>query len=122
MAIVSDGTTDVDLGLSFETIDPGLEKSSKRTGGGNIRSITSGERFKMDVRSRVTPTLYRTFLDLMQNGASNYFFTPSDTTQWEDLYPDISWPLNANIYNISREWDKRDIFYINFKVESTSYV
>lgn len=122
MAIISDGTTEIDLGKTAETIGPGLEKTSKRTGGGNIRSITSGERFKMDCRSRGTPAVYRSLLDLMKNGASSYFFTPTDTSQWTDLYPLTTWPMNANIFDIKREWDNRGIFYIKYKVESTSYV
>ncbi len=122
MAIVSDGVTTVDLGLSFEIPAPGVEKSTTLTGGGNTRSITSGERFRMSVESRVTATLLRTFLDLMLNGASSYFFTPSDITQWSALYPRINFPLNSNIFNISRQWDRRTLYYVNFDVESTSYV
>jgi len=122
MSIVTDGTTSIDLGNTNETIDPILEKSSKRTGGGNVRSITSGERFGMLVEARLTPATYRSFLDLMNNGASSYFFTPTDTTQWTDLYPAATWPLNANIFNISRSWDNRSYYYVKFEVESTSYV
>ena len=85
MAIISDGTTTVDLGLSFEIPSPGLDRSTKTTAAGNTRSITSGERFKMKVTSRITATRLRTFLNLMLNGASNYFFTPPDITQWSAL-------------------------------------
>ncbi len=122
MAIVSDGITEVDLGLSNEKIIPGIDKSTKRTGGGNIRAITSGERFRMDVTCRISDTLYRTLLDLLLNGSNNYFFTPSDITEWTRLYPDINFPLNSDISSPTREWDKRNIYYVNFNVESVSYV
>nr|BDD44680.1 hypothetical protein 10 [Legionellales bacterium] len=122
MAIISDGTTEIDFGRADETVLPGLEKTTKVTAGGNIRSITAGERFKMRVIVRVTPAVYRSFIDLMNNGASNYYFTPTDTTQWDDLYPDITWPLNVDISGIDRDWDNRSYYYVSFNVESVSYV
>ena len=122
MCKISDGTTEIDFGKSTEKIIPGLEKTSKVTAGGNIRSITAGERFRMNVTIRCTPAVYRSFLNLMNNGASNYYFTPSDTTEWDDLYPDITWPLNANIYSINEDWNNRGYYYVAFRVDSTSYV
>ncbi len=122
MATISDGTTDLDLGSSIETIDPQLEKSSKRTGGGNIRAITGGERFKMSVQARLTAAQYRTFIDLMNNGANEYFFTPSDSTQWTDLYPATTWPLSIDLTGLRRQWDNRTSYYVDFTVESASYV
>ena len=122
MASVTDGSTTIDLGKCDETIMPMLEKTSKRTGGGNIRSITSGERLGFQIKARVTPAVYRTLLDLLQNGASNYYYTPNSTTEFTGLYPSTTFPLNANIYNLSRDWDNRSYFYITFDVESTTYV
>jgi hypothetical protein len=122
MAIVSDGTTDLDLGLCEEKEMGGLEKSTKTTAGGNRRSITAGERFAMDVKARLTPAEFRSLRDLLNNGSSNYYFTPSDTTQWTDLYPDITWPLNVDISAPIRDWDNRSRYYVSFGVSSTSYV
>jgi len=122
MAIISDGTTSVDLGLCAELIDPILEKSSKRTAGGNTRSITSGERLVFSVKGRVTPTILRSAFDLLKNGASNYFYTPNDASEWEDLYDSSNFPLNCNITGLKREWDNRNYYYIMFNVESVSYV
>jgi hypothetical protein len=122
MAIVSDGSTDVDLGKCVESLNPVIEKSSKRTGGGDTRSVTGGERLQMDVQCRITPALYRTFIDLMNNGANEYFFTPTDTSEWSSLYPTTTWPLSVNLTNLQRDWDRRDIYYVSFKMESVSYV
>jgi hypothetical protein len=122
MATVTDGTTSLDLGYVTEAIDPVLEKTTLRTAGGNLRSVTSGERLRFKAQARLSKADYRTFINLLKNGASNYFFTPTDDEEWTDLYPTTTWPLNANIYNIKRAWDNRTKFYVDFMVESVSYV
>jgi hypothetical protein len=122
MAKVTDGTTEIDFGKCMETVMPSLEKATKTTAGGNFRAITAGERFRMEVKPRVTPAVYRSFIDLLNNGASNYYFTPSDTTQWTALYPDITWPLNVDISSPMKDWDNRSYYYISFEVVSVSYV
>ena len=122
MATITDGTTSLDLGKTTETIDPVLEKTTVRTAGGNLRSVTSGERLRFRCQARLSPANYRTFIDLLNNGASNYFFTPTDSTQWTNLYGSTTWPLIANIYNIKRAWDNRSYYYVDFFVESVSYV
>jgi hypothetical protein len=122
MAIISDGVTDIDLGKCAEAIDPILEKSSKRTGGGETRSVTGGERVGFIVQCRITPVLYRSLIDLMNNKANAYFFTPTDATEWTSLYPSTTWPLSVDLTALKRDWDRRDIFYVSFRVESSSYV
>lgn len=122
MAVITDGVTEVDLGDSMENVVPTIEKTSKVTAGGNIRSITAGERFKMNVEARVSDTTLRSFFTLLKNGASNYFFTPTTESEWTNSFSNISFPLNCNIYSIERKWDKRDIYYLSFIVESVSYV
>lgn len=121
MATLSDGTTDIDLGKVNERINPMLDKSSKRTAGGNIRSITAGERLSFAVDIRATPAVYRSILDLMVNGSTNYYYTPNDTSEFVGLYPATTFPLNCNINNLKRTWDNRSQFYISFDVEAISY-
>ncbi len=124
MAKISDGTTEISMPQSDDRVNPGIEKSTKRTAGRELRSTVGGEVFKMSVRSRATPAVFRTVIDLLKNGSPNYFFTPEEEDkQWlADLYPDVSYPLNANFSNLGREWDNRNAFYITYDVESTSYV
>ena len=122
MAKVSNGTTEIEFKYAIERIDPLLEKTSKRTGGGNIRSITSGERLNFSVQVRSTPAKYRLLLNMLKDGSSNYFYEPNDTSEWSDMYSSTLFPLNANFTNVKREWDRRDIYYIKFDVESVSYV
>jgi hypothetical protein len=124
MCIIYDGTTTFTSLLSDESINPVIEKNTKRTAGGNTRSITGGERFKATVKIRETPGDYRSLLNVLNSGADNYYFTPQDSTaSWmTSLFPDISFPLNANIGAPKREWDNRSAWYIVFDVESSGYV
>lgn len=122
--VLTDGTTTLTFSNSDENINPVLEKNTKRTAGGNTRSITGGERALFNVTVRLTPTQYRTLLNLLNNGADNYFFTPQDSTDtWmTSLYPDISFPLNVNITETARKWDNRSYWYVEMQAESTGYV
>lgn len=122
MATITDGTTTLDIGMADERLDPILEKSSKITAGGNIRSITSGERLRIAIDCRLTPAKYRTLLNIIKSGATNYYFTPNNsTTEYTDLYPNTTWPLNCNIDSIKRKWDNRSYYYVSFIVEAVSY-
>jgi hypothetical protein len=122
MATLSDGTTDIDLGTANERINPIIDKSSKITAGGNIRSITGGERLMFAVDIRATQATYRSIINLLTNGASNYYYTPNNSTvEWTSLYPNTTWPLNCNINNLKRTWDNRSYFYVSFEVEAISY-
>jgi hypothetical protein len=122
MAIVSDGTTDITILDADENLKSTLERASKRTGGGNVRSITGGERIVSTIKGRVTPANYRLLIDLQKNGASNYFYTPNDSSEWSDLFPTDTWPLNCNIFNLESPWNNRSYYYIEFEMESVSYV
>ena len=123
MAIFSDGTTDLTI-TADEQYKPQIEKTTKRTAGGNLRSITSGERFEVIAKIRVTPTEYRSLINLLKNNSNNYYFTPEDSSKaWmSSIYPDITWPLNVNFDNLSRDWDNRGYWYVSMDIEGTSYV
>ena len=123
MAVFSDGTTDLTY-ASDETYQLPVEKTTKRSGGGNLKSITSGERLSIGVRLRLTPAQYRALLNLFSNNADNYYYTPEDSTKsWmSDLWPNVTWPINVNYSTISNEWNNRGYWYVVLGVDSTSYI
>ena len=120
--IITDGTTSLTFADSEEIVESfDLDKTSKKTAGGDYRSIVAGERYNITSRFRTTNALTRSLKNLLNNGASNYFFTPTGT--WNtSLYSNITFPLNVNVTNIQLEWHNDDIFYVTMHVESTSYV
>jgi hypothetical protein len=122
--IISDGTTDLTYEYSDESINPVIERSNKRTAGGNMRTVTGGERLTVSTTFRTTGTGYRNLINLLNNNADNYFFTPQDSDKqyWSDLYPDITFPINATFSNITRTWDNRSKWWVSMEVQSTSYV
>jgi hypothetical protein len=101
---ITDGVTNLTFTDSDDIIDPIIEKSSRRTGSGDFRC--------------------RTILNLLNNNATNYFFTPRESTQsWMTaLYPDITFPLNVNVTKFKTSFQTKDVVYFTIKVESTSYV
>jgi hypothetical protein len=124
MAIISDGSTDITIEFVDEEINPNLEKSEKRTAGGNARSITGGERLILDLKLRLTPSQVRSITNLFKNNANNYYYTPEDSTAdyWSELYPSLSFPYNATFSKLVRDWDNRSKWYYKMVVTSTEYV
>ncbi len=124
MAIISDGVTDVTIDYVDENINPVVERTTKRTAGGNLRTITSGERLDMQLNMRVTPAQYRSLLTIFTNKADNYFYTPEASTAsyWSALYPSLTFPMNATFRNMKRDWDNRGYWYVQMNMESTEYL
>lgn len=119
MAIISNGTTDITLEFADEILLPSLEKVNKRASGGNLKQQVGGERIQLGVKARVTPSLFRSVLDLLKDGSINYFYTPEDDY---DLYTKVIKPIPVQIDNIGEEWDNRKVHYIKFDVRSISYI
>lgn len=119
---ITDGTTTLTFNDSEEIIDDfDLDKTSKKTAGGDYRSVTTGERFDLTSRFRTTAANIRSLKNLLNNGATDYWFTP--TRSWDDdLYTNITFPLNVNITKIKFEWYNTTVYWVTMKVESTSYV
>jgi hypothetical protein len=117
---LTDGTTSITVNYADEQYETILEKTSTRTAGGNIRSTTGGERFRISVRVRVTESECRSIMALLTNNAETYYYTPD--TDFSTLYPDLSFPIAADISEIKREWNNNTVIYLNFTVEALGYV
>jgi len=119
---ITDGTTTLTFTDSEENFnDFDIEKTRKMTAGGDWKSIVAGERFDIKSRFRTTPENLRLLKDLLNNGSSNYWFTP--TVDWSsDLFPDITFPLRVDITKIKIEWHNGSYYYVTMDVESVSYV
>lgn len=124
MAIISDGTTNISIDYVDERIRPEIEESTTRTAGGDTRRVPGGERLRIKSEWRLTPAQYRSILTLLTNNASNYFYTPEDSTAsyWTDLYPSLTFPMNAQFTEVGRTWDNRSYWYVEMEIESTSYL
>ena len=75
--IISDGTTDLTFLEAGGNPDPELIDSERVTAGGIIKVQPVGERYVEEVSIRLNGAQYRQLLDLLQNGASNYYYTPT---------------------------------------------
>jgi hypothetical protein len=124
MAILSDGTTELDIDYVDERIDPIVEETTSRTAGGSLRQITGGQRLRLFLDMRLTPSQYNTLLSILVSNTNNYFYTPEESTSsyWSDLYPSVTFPINVIFSNQERDWDNRKYWYVKLQAETTSYI
>ena len=120
MAIISDGTTNITLDFVDETYDPILDKSVRTSTAGRLKSQVAGERLQISAKARVTQAQYRSIMDLLNNGATAYFYTPGDNLT--TYYANVTFPLEVDISKITDSFDNKKIFYIKFDVRSVSYI
>jgi len=118
-ALVSDGTTDVNIGLANEIPDRPIEKSTKSSASGALKQQTAGSRLLFNVKARVPGAIYETLVALLTNGAEFYFYTATDT---HTMFPNVVFPLAVEFSNVTRTFDTRDIYYISFTVKSIDYI
>jgi hypothetical protein len=120
--IITDGTTALTFADSEEIINTfDLDKTTKKTAGGDYRSVVAGERYNITSRFRTTAANLRSLKNLLNNGASSYFFTPTVDSS-STLFTNITFPLNVNITDIKIEWYNERVYYVTMAVESVSYV
>ena len=120
--ILTDGITSFTITDSRGKAFPEIDKSTRSTAGGNLRSITTGQRPIFTESIRVTPAQYNSLLQLLTNNATSYFYTPSSDADYSELYPDITFPLAVTVLNLSKEWDNGSHFYVNMDIQGISYV
>ena len=118
-AIISDGTTDINIGLANEIPNRVIERNSKNSASGAIKQQVAGSRLIFSVNARVTGVVYNSLVNLLVNGSQFYFYTPTDT---HSMFPDVTFPLAVEISGLKRDWDNRNVYYISFKTKSIDYI
>lgn len=118
-ALISNGTTDINLGLSDEIPNRPIEKSSKQSASGATKQQIAGSRLIFRVKSRITGAVYNSLINLLTDGSEFYFYTPTDT---HSMFPDVTFPLAVEITPPKRDFDNRDIYYISFTAKSIDYI
>lgn len=122
-AIISDGVTP--FTLSNFTLDDDLiiDESEDRTSGGRITSQQSGMRYGATLKNvRLTAAQYKTFCELISNGANFYTYEPSTAP---DLVASTEFPMQVRV----RRPKKNDqayngglIFYCDIEIEGIEYI
>jgi len=118
-ALISDGTTDVNIGYANEIPNRTIEKSSKLSASGSIKQQIAGSRLSFQVDARVTGAISESIYTLLTNGAEFYFYTPTDT---HSMFPNVITPIPVEFSNLKRTFDNRNIYYISFTVTSLDYI
>lgn len=122
MSIITDGTTSITTTGVLSDDFLNLEQSTRKTAGGGTRTIRTGARFVIEETYRLTGTEFRSLIDLLTNGATQYYFTPSTVP---DFMESTDFPLLCNIGIIKK---KRHVgggtkkYYMTVKIEGVSYI
>ncbi len=117
--ILSDGTTDIEVEYANEVNIPVIDKSTRTSASGNIKSQTSGKRFALQVKCRTTATIATAMYEMLTNGAAAYYYTPEEN---HAPFSSSLYPIEVSVSDFKIEWDNRSTYYLNFKVESVSYL
>ena len=119
MAVFSDGTTDITIKFVDEQITPIIERATKTSAGGRLKSQSTGERLQLRLRIYGTGAQQRSLFNLLTNGANEYYYTTEDT---HTLYSNVTFPLNVIIDNIGWEFDNRSNYVLTATVTSVDYI
>lgn len=122
MSVFSDGTTSVTLRGVLSDDFQTLEQSTRRTAGGGTRTIRTGSRYVTQEEYRTTGAEYKELVDLLTNGATQYFFTPSVIP---DHMSESDFPLLCNIGSPQKERQAgggNKKYFFNIKIESVNYL
>lgn len=118
---LTDGTTTFNV-ESDAHFYADIEKASAKSAGGYWRTQIAGERLKCTESLRLTGAQYRALLDLIKNGAANYYYTP-DITPPE--YDDADFPISV-YFDLSKKkeeaYNGSIIYYVDLDIESSEYI
>lgn len=119
---ITDGTTTLTFtGTRFDDFT-NVEKSTSTTAGGNKRSTTAGHRFIVKEGIRETGTVYGQLVALLTNGATTYYYTPTNVP---DYLSSSDFPMRVNIEPPTK---KRHVgggtkkYYIELAIEGSAYL
>ncbi len=120
--IISDGTTDLTYTGTMTDDFLGVEQSSTRTSGGSTRTIRAGKRFIVVEEIRITGDELESLIDLLTNGAEDYFYTPTTTPDYMSS-TDFPMPVDISIpkkTGIDGGGTKR--YYVSLKIIGADYL
>ncbi len=114
--IIGDGTTDIEVLYPDEKHIYNLDKTTRLSSGGRLKSQVSGRRIKLTVEARVTIEIYNQILNMLENQSLTYYYTPSEI--WQGLYPTVTLPFEANFTLQDPVYQSPSIVYMRIDVES----
>lgn len=117
--IITDGTTS----YTFDTADGNGDyvpiKDVTTTAAGELRVRTAGHRYRVTEIFEVTGTELNNLIDLINNGASDYYYTPTTVPpEWDSSY----FPMSVNITYVGKAnsiYNGAIKYFISLDIEST---
>jgi len=120
--ILSDGNTELTFANSWLNPDQSLSVSTSLTAGGRLKMQTGGERFEGEEIMRVTGSELRALYTLLQSGATEFYYTPTDTPP---EYTSVTFPITVSISDIKKNtkaYNGDIVYHVSMKVTGTEYI
>ena len=120
--IISDRTTSLTFTNSFCNPDQTLSVSTSMTAGGRMKMQTGGERFEGEETLRCTGSELRALYTLLQSGATEYYYTPTETPP---EYTSVSFPITVAITDIKKNVKATSdgiVYHVSMRVTGTEYI
>jgi hypothetical protein len=120
---ITDGVTTFTIENCTVDDDLKIDESEDITSGGRITSQQSGMRYVSTLKNvRMTASEYKTFCELISNGANNYTYNPSVIP---DLVSSTAFPMKMRIRRPKKNdqsWNGGLIFYCDIECEGIEYL
>lgn len=120
--ILSDGTTTLTFNQSWLNPDQTLSVSTSVTAGGRVKMQTGGERFEGEEIMRVNGSDLRALYTLLKSGATEFYYTPTDTPP---EYTSVTFPITVAITDIkktTKAYNGNIIYHVSMNVTGTEYI
>jgi len=120
---ITDGVTTFTISNCTVDDDLKIDESEDITSGGRITSQQSGMRYSVTLKNvRMTASEYKTFCELISNGANNYTYNPSVIP---DLVSSGNFPMKMRIRRPKKNdqaWSGGIVFYCDIECEGIDYL
>ncbi len=118
---ISNGTTDVEFVTNRLVDFTAMEKSTGRTSGGNITQLIVGHRFTGLEKIRSTGAEYKTLIDLLVDGSTSYFYTPTTAPTY---VASTKFPMEVSVGVPTRvtKYGAGNIYVFELTIEGIEYL
>jgi hypothetical protein len=119
--IISDGgANEVSIDYADEKTIINLETTTRTASGGDLKTIPTGERFRLNVKVRVDNSTLRELIDILLGDSETIYYTPEQ--DYSIIYPTITFPLRVSVTGVKLDDYSGDKKYISFSVVGVSYL
>lgn len=120
MKITDGGLNEVEIDYADEKLVIKLDTTTRTASGGDLKTLPTGERFRLKVRVRVEDDKLRQLIDILMGGSETIYYTPEE--DYSTLYPTLTFPLRVSITSTKLDDYSGNKRYVSFSLVGVSYI